>query len=132
MIDARITLKVNMQKASTPEVREQMHVAGIVPRHLLVDWLHLTIFPHQWAKLNNYQRYVLRAERTAHGSPDPSILVKPQELIDVFQLLFVQPNLPSEAYMQLVKILKPMALTLSKSSDWVTYVKTTYPKYFKD
>ena len=130
MLDSTITLKVNMQKHSTPDVRQKMHYAGIVPIHLHVEWLHLTIYP-----VDNYrkgQRYILCAERTAHGSPSPSILDKPEELIDVFQLRFVQPNLPAEAYMQYVKLLKPMALTLSNSSDWVKYVKATYPKYFKD
>lgn len=120
-----VTLCLNMAKVNSKEVRKKMAEAGIVPKHLVLKWLHLRINKKtedvRWSTSaqNSYQCYGIY------------ITVEPEQFIDVFSLLYLNPHLEAFQYIEILKLNKKQVINLSIDKSWNAWATYNYPKYFE-
>lgn len=120
----RVALCLNMRKANSQEVRKKMADAGIVPEHLQLKWLALGI-----NDIKSNPRWTITAQQSYHGWY-AYMIVEPEQFIDVFSLLFLNPNLETFQYLETVKLTKKQVLDLHKTQEWKTWCVVNYPEYF--
>lgn len=115
-----ITLCLNMTKVNSKEVRAKMDEAGIVPQHLQLKWLHLNIH-----EKGANTRWSTVAERSYH-SYNTTIIVDPEQFIDVFSFLFLQPTLQTFQYIEILKLTNKQIADLRRSVSWKTWLENQY------
>ena len=119
-----VALCLNMTKTNSKEVRKKMADAGIVPEHLQLKWLVLNI-----NDVNDDPRWTTSAQQSYHGYYQ-YMIVEPDQFIDVFSLLFLNPSLHTFQYLETIKLTKKQVYALYKNQSWKTWCVANYPEYF--
>lgn len=119
-----VSLNLNMSKSNSVEVRKKMADAGIVPEHLQLIWLGLTIGDRA---VN--PRWQTIAKPSYHGW-FPYIIVEPEQFITVFSFILLNPNLLTHQYLEIITLSKKQVLSLYEDSDWKIWCEENYPQYF--
>ena len=121
-----ITLCLNMTKVDSKEVRAKMADANIVPAHLKCQWLQLTI---NAKNVHHQERWTLTAAKSYHCYC-ATFIAEPDQFIDVFNFIYINPDLHAHQYIEPIKLKKKQAYDLASYPQWETWVKQHSPHHF--